>query len=98
MLSKNSNSIVSEATTKKLDKLIAVLAFVSPLTVLPQIINIWVHKEVEGVSVMTWLLFLIFTLIYIAYAAAHNDKRLVTMWSLFATSYVIIIVGIIQFG
>ena len=81
-----------------LDKIITAISVIYPFAALPQIIEIWVYKRVEGVSLITWSLFLILTTFLIAYAYVHKDRRLFVMWSLWTIMYILVIVGILLYG
>ena len=83
---------------KWLENLVGVIAVIYPLSAIPQIIEIWMNKNVEGVSLLTWSLFLILTIPLISYAIIKKDRRLTIMWSLWSLGYVAIISGLILHG
>ena len=56
-----------------LDKSAVVAAFLSPLTGLPQGVQV-MKGNVEGVSIMTWIGFTIFNLFFLTYATIHKIK------------------------
>lgn len=82
---------------RRIDQLVSAVAILFPLTTIPQIIEIWVHQKIEGVSLLTWCLFLFFQIILVFYALVHKDKRLILMWSLWVLAEIIIITGILLF-
>ncbi len=83
---------------KWLENLVGVIALVYPLSAIPQIIEIWMNKNVEGVSLLTWSLFLVLTIPLIIYAIVKKDRKLTIMWSLWSLGYVAIISGLILYG
>ena len=83
---------------KWLENLVGVIALVYPLSAIPQIIEIWMNKNVEGVSLLTWSLFLVLTIPLIIYAIVKKDRKLTIMWSLWSLGYVAIILGLILYG
>ena len=83
---------------KWLENLVGVIAVIYPLSAIPQIIGIWMNKNVEGVSLLTWSSFLVLTIPLIAYAIIKKDRRLTIMWSLWSLGYVAIISGLILYG
>ena len=83
---------------KWLENLVGVIAVIYPLSAIPQIIEIWMNKNVEGVSLLTWSLFLVLTIPLIIYAIVKKDRKLTIMWSLWSLCYVAIISGIILYG
>ena len=78
-----------------IDAVVSATAVIYPLAVLPQLVEIWKYRNVEGVSLSTWVLFLFFTIPLLFYAIAHRDRRLTVMYALFAVLYVALIGGII---
>lgn len=79
------------------DNLVSIVAVIFPLTMIPQILEIWVYKNISGVSLLTWCLFLFFQIILVCYALVHKEKRLILMWSLWVVGEIIIITGLILF-
>tara|TARA_Y100000310_G_scaffold218438_1_gene219722 strand:- start:1954 stop:2292 length:339 start_codon:yes stop_codon:yes gene_type:complete len=80
---------------KILDRTVDVVSIVFPFIILPQIYEIWVKKNVEGVSFITWLLFLLFTIPLFFYAYVHKEKKLALMYGLFFIVHAIVIIGIL---
>ncbi|MBL7055809.1 hypothetical protein ISS07_02770 [Candidatus Woesearchaeota archaeon] len=81
-----------------LEKAVAGIAIIYPLTAVPQITKIWVEKNVAGVSLLTWTLFLVLTIPLIFYARMIQEKKLMYMWSAWIFVYVLIISGTILYG
>jgi len=75
------------------EKLVNVVILVYPLTALPQIIKIWVYKNAQGVSALTWLLFLIMIIPLILYSMIQKEKKLTFMWGTWSIIYLVVIVG-----
>ena len=80
-----------------LDGIVSVVAILSPFAAFPQLLRIWVNHETEGISLVTWLLFLIFGFPLLLYAIAHKDPKLITMYFLSLVMTTIIVLGIILF-
>jgi uncharacterized protein with PQ loop repeat len=83
---------------KLVDKIVSVTAVIYPLTLLPQLYQIWSTENAQGVSLLTWFLLLIFTLPLVAYAFLHEDKKLTLMYSSFFLIYILIVLGIVLFS
>ncbi|PIR97985.1 MAG: hypothetical protein COT89_01910 [Candidatus Colwellbacteria bacterium CG10_big_fil_rev_8_21_14_0_10_42_22] len=81
-----------------LDNVVSVVSVVAPLSVIPQMWNIWANRQAVDVSLLTWSLFLLFTLPLLLYSIAHRDKRLITMYSLNTLFNIVIVLGIILFN
>jgi len=83
---------------EKLDHLVIIVAIISPLTALPQIYNIWYLQNVEGVSLLTWLLFSIIAIPLLIYGIAHKEKVLIILNSLWLIMYAAVISGVLYYG
>ena len=68
-----------------LDKLVLGVAFIMPLTALPQLYTIWVKHSTQGVSVLTWLLLTILSIPMVIYGIVHKEKPILFMYLLYAT-------------
>ncbi|MBT4856294.1 PQ-loop repeat-containing protein [bacterium] len=53
---------------KILDGIVSFICIIFPLTTIPQVKKIWMEQNVEGISLLTWVLYLVFTIPLIAYA------------------------------
>lgn len=59
------------------NKLILLLAFGTPLLTLPQLLTVWKHRQVEGLSLTTWAGYAVMSLLWLIYGAMHNEKPIV---------------------
>jgi uncharacterized protein with PQ loop repeat len=59
------------------DKFVLILGIVESLSTLPQIYQIWVNKQVAGVSVFTWFSYSLIECIWLAYGFRQKDKALI---------------------
>ena len=77
-----------------LDKAVFVIAFVGPLSSLPQIVEIWfVDKSAEGVSAVTWACFLAMSLVWFFYGLSRRDVPLVISNALWVVAEAVILLG-----
>lgn len=84
----------SPKNKKLIDRLIYVVVIVYPLTTIPQIMDIIVNKSSENVSLLTWLLYDLFTFIFLWYAIDKKLKPLVIEYCLWivAQSTVVLLI------
>lgn len=84
----------SQESKKLIDRLIYVAAITYPLTTIPQIIDIFISRSSENVSLLTWLLYDAFTFIFLWYAVEKKLKPLIIeycMW-IIAQSIVVFLI------
>ncbi len=65
-----------------LDKLIYIVGVLGPLSTIPQIYTIFIEKNAAGVSVATWLIYFLFSVIWIVYGVVHKEKVIILTYSL----------------
>mgnify|MGYP001575541026 CR=1 len=60
-----------------IDSAMSVIAIVSPLTIIPQITQIYQTKDVEGISLTTWIFSFLTSITWIIYGLHHKDKPII---------------------
>ena len=78
-----------------LDNLIIVCSIIGPMFALPQVISAWNAKDISGLSVYTWVAWLILSLIWICYGIVHKEKPIIISCLLNASMQSAVIVAII---
>lgn len=81
-----------------LERVVALVTLIYPLTAIPQLYNIWIVKDASGISILTWSMFFILTIPLIMYAIRINEKKLTYMWSAWALIYLWVIMGTFIYG
>ena len=96
-ISKNLEPFPATTKLKRIfDKLIYIVAFLSPLVNLPQFYKIIHDKTAAGVSLLSWSSFLLLACIWLTYGIIHKDKPISYMNAgLIITQVAIIIVILI---
>ncbi|MFA5933246.1 MAG: SemiSWEET family transporter [Microgenomates group bacterium] len=60
-----------------IDKGVYCVSFLGIFVVLPQTLKIWVDKDTSGVSIITWIGFLIGSLFWLFYGIIHKEKPII---------------------
>lgn len=90
--------ITTDHSPKKLiDKLIYWAAIVYPLTTIPQIMDIFSKKSSGDVSLATWLMYDLFTFVFLWYAIDKKLKPLIIEYCLWIIAQSIVVVGILLY-
>lgn len=90
---------VKNTIYKKRIELVALVAGVmQPLITLPQIITIYANQSATDVSLITWLGYLVFGLIFLAYGIVFNLKPIWIGQIIWVTMQSITVVGIILYS
>ena len=87
-----------DSMKRLMDKMIYAAGFLGPIFSIPQITNIWVHKQAAGVSVITWFSFLFTSLFWLVYGIIHKERAIIFTYCIWIVINSIIIVGAIIYG
>lgn len=79
------------------DKFIYAGGFAGVIFSIPQVASVWIGKNVAGLSLITWLSFLIGTLCWLFYAIVHKEKPMMIINLAFSFLNLLIVIGIILF-
>ena len=78
-----------------LDRFIIVVAVVSPLFILPQVWAVWASKELDGVSMVTWTGFSVFSIFWLVYGVVHKEKPIIFTSFLSALFNFLVVLGVL---
>ena len=81
-----------------MDKFIYAVALLGPIVTIPQIMKIWLEKNVSGVSLITWTGFLLAAFFWLCYAILHKEKPIMFSSIILIIVDTCVIVGIIFYG
>jgi len=77
-----------------MDKLVYISTFFGVVANIPQLTEIWIHKRIEGVSVITWIGFLLGSSFWLLYGIIHKEKPIIITNGLFVTIQFFIVLGL----
>lgn len=83
---------------KFVDKAIYVAAFVEPATTVPQVMAIFRTKSAAGISMISWVSYLLFSILWLWYGIVHRQKALIIAYALFAITEVLVLIGGVMYG
>lgn len=63
-------------TSKLINQFAVPIAFFGSFVTAPQVWNIWILKQVDGVSLITFGFFFVGNLFWFTYGLLHNDKAI----------------------
>ncbi len=81
-----------------LDKAIYIVGIFGLVMTIPQILRIYLEQNVSGISILTWVAYLIMSMTWVAYGIVHKEKPLVITYSLWVIMKSIIIFGVILYN
>jgi len=81
-----------------LDRIIYVAGVLGPIMTLPQIIKIYFFKDASGISLITYLLFAIFSGVWLIYGIVHREKPIIISNILWVIFDIIVVIETIIYG
>ena len=79
------------------DRLMSLAAVAHPLMGTPQVYAIYSTHNVTGISLLTWIGFMVLGLIFLLYALIHNIKPLITTQVLWFIVDFLVVFGVILY-
>lgn len=81
-----------------IDRVVSVVAFIGPLTSVPQIVEIWlVDRNAQGVSLMTWLGFMLMAAVWLIYGIVHKQRPIIISNALWIVAQGLVVLGALRF-
>ena len=78
-----------------MDKLVYVSTCFGVAANIPQLTQIWINKRIEGVSLITWIGFLLGSSFWLLYGIIHKEKPIIITNGLFVTIQFFIVLGLL---
>lgn len=103
-MSKHSKSKINKHKSRHIyqgafiDKAIYIAAFLEPLSTVPQVVTIFKTKTAAGVSISTWLIYVLFSFLWLWYGIVHKQKALIVAEVLFILTEGLVVIGGIIYG
>ena len=86
----------SHSTPKRvLDYIMYAVGFLAPLALLPQIFQIYSTQSSEGVSLLTWVLLTLSSILWTIYAVVHKDKHILFASGSMIVFHLTIVIGLL---
>ena len=80
-----------------LDRVIVFIGVLAPIMTLPQLYNIMILKQTDGVSFITWFTYLFVALTWLLYGLSHKEKPIIITYISWAVIDILIIIGLILY-
>jgi uncharacterized protein with PQ loop repeat len=87
--------IVSKRWVTVLDRVTLVAGIIGPLTVIPQIFDIYYYHNAAGVSVTSWFAPGVLDIAFLLYGIIHRDKPITVTYSLWLFANFAVAIGAI---
>lgn len=86
-----------EKTKKAFDRFIAVVGLIGPIMTTPQIINVWVHHNVEGLAIASWGTYVMTSSFWLFYGILHRERAIILVNIAWILAHASVVTGILLF-
>ena len=83
---------------KIIDRLIFFVAFVQPLGGIPQIVTVFRQHNATSISLTSWLIYIVFDLMWLWYGLSHKQKAVVVSALMFTVTEGLVLIGGLLYG
>ena len=80
-----------------LDNLLIVVAMIGPFVTLPQILTIYIGRNADGVSSLSWIMYAVINVPWFVYGIVHKEKPIIITYILNFIMNIIVIVGTLMY-
>lgn len=80
-----------------IERLAYLAGIASPIATIPQLLQIWVTKNAEAISLVTWTSYLLIVTIMALYGVMHKEKPLIIMYVPLIIIDALIIIGALMY-
>lgn len=80
-----------------IDKVIYLIALIAPLMTIPQMMDVWFGRKVDGVSLATWSAYAGVSALWIIYGLYHKEKPVILTNLLLFLFDTAIVIGVVLY-
>ena len=84
-----------EKYKRAVDKIIYAFSIIGPVMTLPQVLRIWLEKNAESVSLITWSVYFIASFFWLLYGFFHKENQIILLNSLLLGINGMVVLGVI---
>jgi len=81
-----------------LDRIIIVVGILGPTMTLPQVFKIWMTRNAAGVSLISWMSYMVFDSVWLAYGIVHKEKPIMVAYTIWLILGFFIVAGTFLYG
>lgn len=90
--------ILSKREQTAVDRAMMAAAVIHPLTALPQVAQIYATHNASGVSLLTWLGFMVLGAVFLTYALLHRIRPMIVTQVLWFIIDLLVVIGVLLYG
>lgn len=92
---KHVHKIKRSKKNTSMDRLAFLAGIMLPVMTIPQAYKVWTDADVQGVSLLTWSLYTVVSLLFVIFGLRHKELLLIYTYTPMFAIEVIIVVGLL---
>ncbi len=84
-----------DKTKRLFDDFIYAVSILGPFVLLPQVVEVWTQKHVQGVSIVSWVLLGILSFCWFIYGVIHKEKPIMFANALSCVFNFLVVLGVL---
>ena len=81
-----------------MDKLVYIVGILGPVMTIPQVMKIWLEKNAAGISLATWIIYTLSSLVWAVYGIMHKERPITISSLMFVIVNLLVVVGALVYG
>ena len=81
-----------------INRIIIVVAALQPLGTIPQIIAVYSHRDASSISISSWLIYIVFDMLWLWYGISERQKAVIVSAVLFTIVEGLVAIGGFMYG
>lgn len=74
------------------------IATIQPLSTVPQAVYIFRHHDATSISIVSWVLYLVFDLMWLWYGLNEKQRAIIVSAAMFSFLEAVVVVGALMYG
>ena len=95
---KKSQASLRAMEGRVIDKMMGMVSIVGPVSASPQVVEIFTKQSAQGVSLLSWVMYLMLGVISLSYGLFHKLKPIVVSQILWTIMDLVVIAGILMYS
>lgn len=95
---KNTRASLVAMEGRIVDRMMGMVSVVGPVSASPQVVEIFSKQSAQGVSLLSWVMYLMLGVVSLSYGLFHKLKPIIVSQVLWTIMDIVVIVGILMYS
>ena len=81
-----------------MDNAVYAVGVFGPVMTLPQVATVWLEKNASGLSLISWIAYLLTAVFWFIYGIMHKEKPIIFTYGIWIVLDLLIVIGVLMYG